>query len=202
MEGNVMNVYDMGSESGEAGDNWVRFYTRHKLGFPHLTVDEPAFFAAHPRIEVMRNNHNIPRGTKQQLGDYSNVNHNVHPVFSERAKQVFAPHLQGLGRWIELVPDCDPTYWLFSITNVIDAMDEEKSEVKRFADGGVMRIVRFVFKPEAVRDQWLFTLPQRPGSNRCVTDRFVELARQHGLTGLEFKLLWSSSQAQPAARAA
>ena len=66
-----MNVYDLGIESTEAGDRWVRFYTRHKLAMPGLSAERPAFFAAHPRIEVMRNNQNIPRGTKQQLGDYS-----------------------------------------------------------------------------------------------------------------------------------
>jgi hypothetical protein len=201
-----MNVYDMGSESGEAGDKWVHFYTRHKVAMPGLSWERSAFFAAHPRIEVMRNNQNIPRGTKQQLGDYSNLSHDVHPVFSDRAKQALAPHLQGLGQWIELVPDYDPTYWLFYITKVIDALDVEKSEVVYFPStpGKVMAIDRFVFKPEAVQDQLLFTLLQRPGSNRCVTDRFVELARQHGLTGLEFKLLWSSDskQKQPTARVA
>ncbi|MBC7938451.1 MAG: hypothetical protein H7Z19_01595 [Chitinophagaceae bacterium] len=49
--------------------------------------------------------------------------------------------------------------------------------------------------PQAVRDQWLFTLPQRPGCNRCVTDRFVDLGRQHALAGFEFKLLWSDEAA-------
>jgi hypothetical protein len=198
-----MNIYEMQTESGEPSDKWVNFYTRHKLALPYMPNDRSAFFAAHPRIEVMRNNENIPRGTKQQLGDYSNVNHNIHPVFSDRAKQLLAPHLQGLGQWIELVSEQDPTYWLFYITNVLDALDVEKSELKRFSDGGVMRIVSYVFKPEAVRDQMLFTLPQRPGTNRCVTDRFVEIAKANGLTGVEFKLLWSSSdEPQLAARAA
>jgi hypothetical protein len=188
-----MNIYDMQSDSSEAGDKWVRFFTRHKLALPDLVADEPAFFASHPRIEVMRNNENIPRGMRQQLGDYSNLSYDVHPVFSERAKQLLAPHVQGLGQWIELVSEHDPTYWLFYITNVVDALNVEKSEVVYFPStpGKVMAIDRYTFKLEAVRDQVLFTLPQRPGSNRCVTDRFVDIIKANGLTGFEFKLLWT-----------
>jgi hypothetical protein len=190
-----MNIYDMHGESGESAGTWVRFYTRHKLGFPRLAVEERAFFAKHQRIEVMRNNENLPRGTKRQLGDYSNVNNNIHPVFSVRAKQLLAPHLEGLGQWIELVSENDPVYWLFYITNIVDALDVQKSGLAYFKStpGKVMDIDSYVFKPEAVVDQMLFTLPQRPGSNRCVTDRFVEIVKANGLTGFEFKPLWSSS---------
>lgn len=196
-----MNVYGMGIESGESGERWVRFYTRNKLALPDIVSEEPAFFAAHPRIAVMRNNKNIPRGIKQKLGDYSNLSNDVHPVFSDRARRLLAPHLEGLGQWIELTSEHDPTYWLFYITNIVDALDEPRSELLRFKDGGVMRIARYAFRPEAVRDQWLFTLPQRPGCNRCVTDRFVDLVRRHGLTGFEFTLLWSDEGAS-ASRAA
>jgi hypothetical protein len=190
-----MNIFDLHGESSDSGDKWVRFYTRHKLAMPGLSSERSAFFAMHQRIEVMRNNENIPRGTKRQLGDYSNVNNNIHPVFSVRAKQLLASHLEGLGQWIELVSENDPVYWLFYITNIVDALDVQKSELAYFKStpGKVMDIDRYVFKPEAVLDQMLFTLPQRPGSNRCVTDRFVEIVKANGLTGFEFKPLWSSS---------
>jgi hypothetical protein len=190
-----VNVYDIHTESGVSGNNWVRFFTRHELSLPLDSWNEPAFFAAHKRIEVMRNNQDIPRGSKQKLGDYSNLSHDVHPVFSQRARRLLSQHLEGLGQWIELVSDNDPVYWLFYITNVVDALDVQKSEVAYFKStpGKVMGIDSYVFKPEAVRDQVLFTLPQRPGSNRCVTDRFVEIVKANGLTGFEFKPLWSSS---------
>ncbi|MCY7317076.1 MAG: hypothetical protein LH480_16090 [Rubrivivax sp.] len=94
-----MNVYDM---HPEPNNQWVHFYTRNNLATPLDSKDEAAFFAAHPHIAVMRNNKDIPRGTKQKLGDYSNLSHDIHPVFSHRAKQLLALHLQGLGQWIEL----------------------------------------------------------------------------------------------------
>ena len=64
---------------------------------------------------------------------YSNLSHDVHPVFSERAKRLLERRLEGLGRWIELVYDEAP-YWLFFITNVVDALDESKSEIAYFTN--------------------------------------------------------------------
>jgi hypothetical protein len=188
-----LNVYDMDIE-GFAEPPWVRFYTKHNLAMPHLADERAAFFAAHPRIEVDRNTQFTPRGSNARFGDYSNVNHNVHPVFSQRAKDLLAPHLQGLGVWVELVSDEAP-YWLFYITNVVDALDLDRCKLLYFPNSSkLMEISEFFFRPDAVGNQFLFTLPQYPGSERLVTDRFVDFVREHGLTGFRFDLLWSQEQ--------
>jgi hypothetical protein len=189
-----LNVYDMDIE-GFAEPAWVRFHTQHNLITLMHPDQEPAFFATHPRIEVDRNTDFTPRESDARFGDYSNLNHNVHPVFSQRAKDLLTPHLQGLGQWIELVSDEAP-YWLFFISHVVDALDVPNSKILYFPStpGKVMRIARYAFHPDAVRDQWLFTLPQMVRSHRLVTDRFVDFVRAHGLTGFEFRLLWSEEQ--------
>lgn len=182
-----MNVYDMTADSN---NRWVWFFTKHKLALPADPQEERAFFDTHPKIAIVRNTETQRRPSEAMLADYSNLNYNVYPVFSQRAKELLGRHLDGLGRWIEL--DCpEAPYWLFWITNVVDALDEDRSQIRRFSDGDVMRIESFTFKPERVRDQVLFTLPQRPGSQRLVTQSFVELVRQHRLTGFRFHLLWS-----------
>lgn len=179
---------------GDAEPKWVRFYTKHNLATPLDPEDEPAFFAAHPRIEVDRNTDSTPRDSDARFGDYSNLSHDVHPVFSQRAKDLLTPHLQGLGQWVELVSDEAP-YWLFYITNVVDALDVERSKLLYFPGGSkVMEISTFSFRPDIVRDQFLFTLPQRPGNHRLVTDRFIDFVREHNLTGFSFDLLWSAEQ--------
>jgi hypothetical protein len=186
-----MNVYDL-QPDGREERQWVLFYTKHKLAMPRLYKDCAAFFDAHPRIAVDRNTDSTPRGSSAKLADYSDLSHDRHPVFSDRAKQIFAPHLQGLGRWIELEYDEAP-YWLFFVTHIVDALNEEKSEILRFSDGKrVMRIASYAFKPEAVANQFLFTLPQQPGGDRLVTDAFIDLVRQHRLTGFWFQRLWCS----------
>jgi hypothetical protein len=183
-----MEIYDMHAESDR---KWVWFFTKNNLALPPHPWEEEAFFNAHPKIAIDRNTEATPRGSSAKLADYSDLNYNGYPIFSERARRIFGPHIDGLGRWIELEYDEAP-YWLFWITNVVDALDGEQSELKRFADGKVMRIVSYAFKPAEVRDQWLFTLPQRRGSNRLVTQRFIDLVHQHQLTGFLFQRLWSS----------
>ena len=188
-----MVVYDM---KPQADGRWVWLFAKNGLALPANSVDEPSFFNAHPKIEVERNPETSPAHGAAKLADLTNLNYQVHLVFSQRAREILGPHLAGLGLWIELVFDEAP-YWLFWITNVVDALDELRSEIKRFPDGGVMRIARYAFRPENVAGQWLFTLPQRPGSNRLVTQALVDLAKKHQLTGFEFQPLWSSDAAQP-----
>lgn len=187
-----MVVYDMKADG--RSNEWVLFSTRNGLLFPNQTSEEEAFFDQHPKIAVGRDKAYTPNGSKAKLADFSSVNYDVYPVFSDRARTIVAPILEGLGRWIELDFDEAP-YWLFYITNVVDALDEGRSQITRFSSSQkVLSIDSYAFKPEVAKDQWLFTLPQRPGSNRLVTDRFVELVREHRLTGFLFQKLWSSDE--------
>ena len=185
-----MNVYDLQPDSAER--KWVRFFTANNLAMPSNPWEEEAFFDAHSRIPIDRNTDSTPRGSKAKLADYSNVNHNVHPVFSVRAKRLLEQHLEGAGRWIELVYDEAP-YWLFFITNVVDALDESKSEIAYFTNSTkVLGIDSYAFITAKVQGQFLFTLPQRIRANRLVTDAFIDLVHEHRLTGFMFQRLWSS----------
>jgi hypothetical protein len=182
-----MNVYDMKSD-GRDDATWAVFGFTNGRTVPLDWREEDSFFDAHPRIAIERDLEY--RSKKAKLPDYSDFM--SHSIFSERARTVFAPKLEGLGRWIELDFD-EAAYSLFFLTNVVDALDESESEVLRFADSEkVMRIAKYAFRPDVVRDQFLFTLPQRVRSNRLVTDDFVDLVRQHKLTGFSFLPLWSS----------
>jgi hypothetical protein len=101
------------------------------------------------------------------------------------------PYIGPLGQWLPL--ECEEAlYWLFNITNVVDALDVGKSKLLYFDDGQVMRIAEFAFYSEQIKSQLLFKTPQCAGSNNLVTQDFVDLVYQHQLTGFDFKLLWSS----------
>jgi hypothetical protein len=73
-----------------------------------------------------------------------------------------------------------------------DALDEEASELKRFSDGRVMVVHKYVFKPDAVEGKVIFRLPQFR-ARIYVTDLFADKVREHGLTGLELNELWSAT---------
>jgi hypothetical protein len=181
-----MNVYDMRAYRKDA--TWAVFCFKGGITVPLGWCNHETFFNAHPRIAIERDLEY--RSKKSRLPDFTD--YGGHCIFSERARAVFASKLEGLGRWIELDFDEAP-YFLFFLTNIVDTLDEGKSEIVRFTNSEkVMDIDRYAFLPEKIRGQFLFTLPQRVRSNRLVTDDFVDLVRQHQLTGFSFLPLWSS----------
>ena len=93
-------------------------------------------------------------------------------------------------KWLAL--ECDEApYWLFNVTHTVDALDEKNSEVIRFSNGRVMRLAQFEFHSDKLRDELLFQVPQCLGTPNLVTQNFVDLVHQHGLTGFSFRLVWS-----------
>ena len=181
-----MKIYELEASSD---DRWVWFFTVEGPVTPDY-FGKQAFFAAQPRIRIDRNTEASPRGSKARLADFSNLSYGPEPCFSQRAKDLLGPYIDGLGQWLAL--ECDEApYWLFNVTHVVDALDEAQSEVIRFDDGKVLRIAQFVFRPEKLRGQLLFNVPQCMGSPNLVTQDFVDLVGRHGLTGFSFRLLWS-----------
>lgn len=185
-----MNVYDMNAESGR---KWVWFFTLDGVALPE-SKDSRAFFEAQPRVRIDRNTEATPRDSQALFGDYSNVGYTSYPCWSARAKQVLGSHVDRLGQWLAL--ECDEApYWLFNVTNVVDALDEKRSELAHFSSGRIMAIDRFVFRPERLRGQLVFDVPQCTGSYKLVTQDFVDLVRKHDLTGFNFKPVWTEESA-------
>jgi hypothetical protein len=79
---------------------------------------------------------------------------------------------------------------LFNATTVLDALDENRSEIARFDDGGVLNIERYVFRPEAVGNYPIFKLPYR-ASNLYVQAAFIDQIKDMEFCGIGFKLVWS-----------
>ena len=70
-----------------------------------------------------------------------------------------------------------------------------RSDIEYFPSSGrVSRVKRHAFHPEIVRDQWIFKIPQTP-ARAFVTDRFVQLVQQAGLTGFDFEEVWNGAPA-------
>jgi hypothetical protein len=180
-----MTVYEL--KAGRDDATWAVFSFEDGLTIPLDWWNHEVFFDAHTRIPMRRELEY--RTAKAKLPDYSDIM--GQSIFSERAKAIFAPKLEGLGRWIEL-PFKEARYSLFFLTNVLDALDEAESKVLYFTDSKkVMRIAKYAFQLPVVQGQFLFTLSQRVRSNRLVTDEFVDLVREHQLTGFSFLPIWS-----------
>lgn len=112
-------------------------------------------------------------------------------IFSKRAKVILEDLLLPYGEFLQL--SCEGNeFFIFNVLIQLDALNEEKSEVKRFkSSGGIMRVVRYEFFPEVIDDQVIFKIPQQK-TRTYVTDKLVEKVIEHGLEGLGFDERWSS----------
>jgi hypothetical protein len=145
-------------------------------------------------LPLMRN-YSVNGNMAKPLGDRAGIDANLDPMLlGRRALNVLLPHIGNLGQVLPLVFE-EAEYSFFNVTNVVDALDESASELKYFKDGGFHRVLSYAFKSEAIRDQWIFKIPQQRSGFVFVTDQFVELVKSSGLTGFEFKLVWSDEAA-------
>jgi hypothetical protein len=83
-------------------------------------------------------------------------------------------------------PDAD--LWLFNTLTVVDALDEDHSELVKFDDGSVLAVERYAFRAEAVAP--VFKVPQLLRGPLFVSDDFASASTAAGLTGLELTEVW------------
>ena len=89
----------------------------------------------------------------------------------------------------ELLPVrcADAALHVFNATRVIDGLDESAAELVRFRNSErVMRITKYAFHSEALRDVDCFKIPQFRASPLFLSERFVDLWSAARLRGLEF----------------
>ncbi|MGK6317996.1 imm11 family protein [Sphingomonas sp. DT-204] len=109
------------------------------------------------------------------------------PILRERAVELLKSDLERYG---ELLPlDCTEPVWLFNVTEVVDALDLDKSTIVPFDDGTIMTIEQHVFNPHAIGDIEIFKLPIR-ASSVYVSRRIVDRIRELGLEGVDFEPVW------------
>jgi hypothetical protein len=114
------------------------------------------------------------------------------PVLSTRAAEALQDLLNGCG---ELLPlrGGNGEYFVLNVF-LLDALDEEASELKTFRSSGrVMRVVRHAFREQAL-GRPIFKLPQQPRGDVYVGDPFVQRVTKTGLVGLKLdRVVWSQA---------
>jgi hypothetical protein len=126
-------------------------------------------------------------GDFPSLNNYSKI-----PIFSNRAWEALRPLV---GYCSEALPVTHPgghRYWIINVTDVIDCVDEKRSNFKRYSDGGVMRVVSFHFKENTIQNKHIFKTPKKSGADLIVDDAFRATVEKNGLQGLLFERLSAS----------
>ncbi len=124
-------------------------------------------------------------------GDFPGLTSHI-PVFSPRAKDALMDDLAAAGQLLPLdVVNAEQRFDALNITTLVDALDLEQAEVKRFSSGRIMRIQRHAFLPEKVAGLNLFKIPETPLQDVYAGQAFLEAVRDSGLEGFVFKLVWT-----------
>ncbi|TPI19784.1 DUF1629 domain-containing protein [Mesorhizobium sp. B4-1-1] len=113
------------------------------------------------------------------------------PLLRRPAVDALAAALRPYG---ELVALRGEKVWLLNVTNVIDALDEPRSQIVRFEDGDILAIERYAFDAEKIGTAEVFKLPMR-ASPVFVNEVFVERVRKAGLRNVSFEAVWASGTA-------
>ena len=103
----------------------------------------------------------------------------------EALKKTLAPYGQ-------LLPLKGEQAWLFNVTCVLDALDEQRSRIVRFDDGSILAVEVYEFHRDVLAGHEIFKLPGR-SSHVFVTRDFIEDIRQSRLRGISFERVWSES---------
>ena len=137
----------------------------------------------------------IPKGTRHEevmsgpLPDFTHFDL-VYATFSDRARHALDDLLMPNGEFAAIEMDEAMRYFAFNATTMVDALDESRSEIKRFSDGEVMRIPKHVLLESVTSLPPIFRMPQTRRNTTYVNEAFVERAQQGGLLGFRFNLLF------------
>lgn len=137
------------------------------------------------RIKVLEGDESLPASDFPYLAP-------AFPIMSRKAKEVFHDLI---APYVEFLPlqSSFGEYYGINVLEEVDALDEEASELKRFSDGRVMVVHKYVFKPDTVEGKVIFRIPQ--DNSIFVTDLFADKVWESGLMGLKLEELWSTTDA-------
>ncbi|RUY05075.1 DUF1629 domain-containing protein, partial [Mesorhizobium sp. M7A.F.Ca.CA.004.04.1.1] len=135
-------------------------------------------------------------GTLRQYSDFPWLGEHV-LILRARALKLLRPTLEPYGEFLPL--RADEAISLFNVTTVIDALDEERSKIVRFDDGGIMVIESLVLRADAIGGTETFKLPERADGVRIsdiyLQETIVRRIGELGLKGIAFNLVWSDEPA-------
>jgi hypothetical protein len=111
-------------------------------------------------------------------------------ILRPRAIEAMEPLLSNNGELLPLM--CEgQKLCVFNALRVENALDEAASTVERFSSSGrIMRITRYVFRPNEIAGVDAFKIPNTRGGATFVSDAFVARWTNAGLRGLDFKQVW------------
>jgi hypothetical protein len=160
---------------GNAPRSIIELTERFRSGEPLISSWQP------PQLIVYKEE----GGSDLALGDFPALAGSVPLLVSSIAWEVLSPLIKDQVECLAV--DCQDNHYMALNVQVISALDESGSLVKRDASSGeIRRVEAYAFIKGAVGDQHIFRLPQESLKRTFVDGDFRQLVLSSGLTGLLF----------------
>ncbi|MEQ1872621.1 MAG: DUF1629 domain-containing protein [Ilumatobacteraceae bacterium] len=111
-------------------------------------------------------------------------------VLKARAVDAVGDLLRESGELLPLACD-DTALYVYNPLRVIDALDEDHSELVRFGSGRVMTIARHDFVADKLLNANIFKIPQMLRGSFYATNEVVSAIEEAGLQGTLFEKVWT-----------
>ena len=146
------------------------------------TIDSPVHDRWAPIVV-----HGFPENPGED-GDFPSLaDYNQLPIMSKRAWDILRPLVGYCCEPLPIIyPSGDP-FFIIHVMETIDCLDPERSQVKRFSDGRIMRVFRYSFRQDMLVGKRIFKLPRQSAGELIVDDHFRAAVETNGLRGLIFK---------------
>lgn len=122
-------------------------------------------------------------------------------VCDEKSRELAGEPLEMSGEFLPIIIDGEKgKYWIYNITNCMSVVDPENSQWEELGPGADERILeRPAFISSRFGEESILKIPEDRGTRMyCVeftgdpdNGEFKAVVEYHGLTGLEFKLVWT-----------
>ena len=115
-------------------------------------------------------------------------------VVNEKCFKVLCPYIKDCAQVFQTKGNGQNLYVL-NIIAVIDCLDRENAELKLFKSSGrIMRIEKYVFYEDKIKDAFIFKLPEELKSQPYVTEQFKQLIEKNDIRGFKFVPVWDSEE--------
>lgn len=114
-------------------------------------------------------------------------------AFSSRAAKALFDLLEPNGELMRIRCEKDTVYF-YNVTRVVDALDEHRSELEPWGRNRILAVYRHVFFEDRIAGDAIFKIPQFRLEQPYVTEPFVQRAKEAGLKGFTFELVYSTGE--------
>jgi hypothetical protein len=162
-----------------SNEEWISFGDMFKGG--HLTDNWVPL-----KLKLISHDGKLKRGDMPYLSPGK-------PIFTKNAIESLKEFLEGNAEILPINYDLQELF-IINVTNRINAIDYEKSDIKYGDEKRILRVKKYFFDVEKVKNHHIFKVIDQLWGTVFVSDEFRNKVIESGLEGFKFIEVWDSEK--------